>query len=106
MPDLAPLLPSRRPELVIRPLGEQGRYVVKDPATGAYFHLGDQEHFLLEQLDGTKDAATVCAAFAQKFAQPLSEVELDQFVQLARRRRLLAEGRLRSQPLAFGRAKA
>ncbi len=91
MSGLATTLPVRRTELVIRPLGERGRYVVKDPATGAYFHLGDQEHFLLEQLDGEKDPATIRAAFTQKFAQSLSEQELDEFVELARGKGFLAE---------------
>jgi RNA polymerase sigma-70 factor (ECF subfamily) len=52
MPHLAPPLLGRRPELVIRPLGEGGPYVVKDPRSGAYYHLGEEEHFLLTQLDG------------------------------------------------------
>jgi putative peptide zinc metalloprotease protein len=76
------LLPPRRPELVIRPLGEDGRYVVKDPHTGAYFHLGEEEHFLLTQLDGQKDAEAVCAAFTKRFGLPLSPEELDEFVQM------------------------
>ena len=40
-------LPSCWPDLVVRPLGENGQYVVKDPRTGDFFHLGEQEHFLL-----------------------------------------------------------
>jgi len=67
MPDLAELLPCRRPELVVRPLGEDGPYVVKEPRTGAYYHLGDEEHFLLTQLDGQRDAETIRAAFAERF---------------------------------------
>jgi hypothetical protein len=64
MPDLATPLPCRRPELVVRPLGEHGPYVVKDPHSGAYYHLGEEEHFLLTQLDGERDAETIHAAFA------------------------------------------
>ena len=41
MPDLAAPVPCRRPELVVRPLGDHGPYVVKDPRTGAYYQLGD-----------------------------------------------------------------
>jgi hypothetical protein len=40
MPDLSTPLPARRPELLIRPLGDQGQYVVKDPRTREFFHLG------------------------------------------------------------------
>jgi multidrug efflux pump subunit AcrA (membrane-fusion protein) len=84
MSALATPLPARRPELVIRPLGEDGTYVVKDPGTASYYHLGAEEHFLLSQLDGDKDAAAVCAAFEQRFGRPLSEEELDEFIALAR----------------------
>src|SRR5262245_34686146 len=87
--DLAVRLPARRPDLVIRPLGEGGRYVVKDPRTGAFFTFGEQEHFLLLQLDGEKKPAAVCRAFAERFGEPLSEVDLDGFVALARRQGLL-----------------
>ncbi len=82
-------LPAYRHELLIRPLGDQGQYVVKDPRTGEFFHLGEQEHFLLTQLDGEKDAAAACAAFAERFGQPLSEEELDEFVEMARGKGLL-----------------
>src|SRR5262245_11023075 len=49
-----PAYPARRPELIVRPLGEQGRYVVKDPHKSTYYQLGDEEYFLLTQLDGCK----------------------------------------------------
>src|SRR5262249_45671663 len=84
MPEFATLRPSRRPELVVRPLGENGQYVVKDPHTGAYYHLGEEEHFLLTQLDGQQSAEVLCAAFAERFGQPLAEEELDEFVEMAR----------------------
>ena len=48
-------LPTRRTDLVIRPIGEGGRYVVKIPGTNDYFHLGEEEHFLLLQLDGKRE---------------------------------------------------
>src|SRR5262245_1007385 len=77
-------LPARRLDLIIRPLGEKGRYVVKDPRTGAFFTFGEQEAFLLDQLDGRRDAAAVCQAFAERFGEPLSEGEVDQFLELVR----------------------
>src|SRR5439155_12902608 len=93
MPDLATSLPCRRSELVIRPLGEHGPYVVKDPGTGAYYHLGDEEHFLLTQLDGQRDAETIRAAFAERFGQSLSDEELQEFLELAAVRGLLQGAR-------------
>ena len=46
MPELATMLPCRRPDLVVSSLGDDGPYVVKYPASGNYFHFGEQaEHF-------------------------------------------------------------
>jgi multidrug resistance efflux pump len=92
MPDLVTLPPARRPDLVIRPLGDQGRYVVKDPRTGAFFHLGEAEHFLLTQFDASRTAAAVCAAYAERFGEPLSEDDLDEFIEQARGQGLLQSG--------------
>ena len=69
---LATQLPARRTDLVIRPIGEGGRYVVKDPGRRDYFELGEEEHFLLTQLDGNRDAEAVCAAFEIKFGDALT----------------------------------
>src|SRR3954471_19038686 len=91
MSGLAALLPACRSELVVRPLGDDGQHVVKDPGTGAYYELGPEEAFLLTQLDGRRDPATVCAAFERHFAQSLPEDDLDEFVALARERKLLDE---------------
>jgi multidrug efflux pump subunit AcrA (membrane-fusion protein) len=67
--------------------------VVKDPATGAYYHLGEEEHFLLSQLDGRQDAETVLAAFAERFGQPLTDEDLHEFLTMARERKLLEDER-------------
>jgi multidrug efflux pump subunit AcrA (membrane-fusion protein) len=89
MPDVVVPLPCRRSELVIRPLGDQGPYVVKDPGTGSYYHLGAEEHFLLTQLDGQRDPDAIRVAFAERFGQPLSEEELQEFLQAAQGQGLL-----------------
>jgi multidrug efflux pump subunit AcrA (membrane-fusion protein) len=89
MPDLAMLLPARRPDLLIRAVGNPGPYVVKDPHTGEFFHIGVAEHFLLTQLDGQQTAEAVCAAYAERFGEPLSEADLGEFVELARSQGLL-----------------
>src|SRR5262249_22050490 len=86
-PTLRP--PARRPDLVIRPLGEHGPYVVKDPGAGAYYHLGEEEHFLLMQLDGARDPDAIRAAFAERFGQSLSDEDLQEFLDMAKERRLL-----------------
>jgi len=89
LPELATPLPGRRSGLVIRPLGDRGPYVVKDPGTGAYFHLGEEEHFLLMELDGGRDPDAICAAFTERFGQSLSEEDLQEFVAMAQERKLL-----------------
>jgi hypothetical protein len=80
----ATLLPPRRPELVIGPLGERGETVVKDPVAGGYFHLGAAEAFLLSRLDGRQTDDEACAAYRDRFGEPLSPEELDEFLEAAR----------------------
>jgi multidrug efflux pump subunit AcrA (membrane-fusion protein) len=83
MPEVATLPPARRPELLIRPLGDHGPYVIKDPHGGGYYHLGEEEHFLLIQLDGRRDAETIRAAFSVRFGQPLTDADLQEFLDMA-----------------------
>jgi multidrug efflux pump subunit AcrA (membrane-fusion protein) len=77
-------VPARRPDLVVRPLGERGQYVVKDPRTGNYFHLGEQEHFLLNALTGGQTDDELRNAFAEQFGEVLSADELAEFLETAR----------------------
>src|SRR5215218_4181285 len=91
---VATLLPARRSDLVIRPIGDRGRYVIKLPGTGEFFQVGTQEHFLLMQLDGQQDAETACHAFIDRFGEALTEEEMLQFVEMARRKGLLQEERI------------
>ena len=84
MPEVTGLLPCRRSELILSPLGDQGQYVVKDPRARTYYHLGEEEHFLLSQLDGQRDGEAIRTAFAARFGQSLSEEELDEFLDMAR----------------------
>src|SRR4051794_23779343 len=86
MPSLTAIPPPRRPDLVLRPLGDDGRHVVKDLRTGAFFNLGPVEAFLLLQLDGRLPTGAICAAFAGRFGEPLSPEDLDEFLGLARER--------------------
>ena len=84
MPDLAPPLPGRRPDLVFSPAGEGGGYVIKDPRAGDYFTIGEQEHFLLTQCDGRQSAEAIRDRFAERFGLPLEAEELDEFLAAAR----------------------
>src|SRR5262245_61937599 len=75
-------LPLRRQDLVIRPQSD-GQFVVKDPRSGEFFQIGEAEQFLLELLDGTRDAEVVRAVFEAKFGEPLSEDDLHGFLATA-----------------------
>jgi hypothetical protein len=89
MPDLVNPLPYRRPELVSRPLGDDGSYLVRNRHAGESFTLGPQEHFLLARLDGTLTAEDLRTAFAARFGEPLTEEELADFLSLAHDRGFL-----------------
>jgi len=93
MKTLASRLPIRRSDLVIRPIGDGGRYVVKDPDGRDYFELGEEEHFLLAQLDGSRTLEEICTVFEERFGEPLLEEDLDGFLDMARQQGLLEERR-------------
>src|SRR5262249_61148416 len=80
-----------RPDLLLSPLqnGKAGQYAVKDLRTGDSFTLGEQEYFLLARLDGEQTGAALCQAFEEWFGEPLSEAELQEFVELAQARGFL-----------------
>lgn len=90
---VAPPLPARKPNLVIRPFGGEGEFVVKNPARRTYHKFGEQEAFLLEQLDGRRTAADVLASFESRFGEALTGEELGEFVEMASQRELLSDGR-------------
>jgi RND family efflux transporter MFP subunit len=77
------LLPPRRSELVIRPSGDDGSHVVKDPVTSQFFDLGPEESFLLLGLDGAQTAAGLAAAFESRFGEPIAVEDIGEFVDLA-----------------------
>ncbi len=81
-------LPVRSPELIVRRL-EDGNYVVKNPSTKDFLLLGEEEVFLLSQLDGRTAATTVLSEFATRFAQTLSIDDLNEFLRLAGEHQLL-----------------
>jgi len=102
MPEVATELPCRRPELVIVPIGQPGRYVVKDPRAAKYFQIGEEEHFLLSQLDGHESAEGICAAFARQFGEDLAPEELDEFLKTAQTQGFLQAKRANGTPGAAG----
>jgi len=59
-----------RPDLILRPqqFGRQMVWVVKDPVALKYFHLREEEHALLEMLDGQTSLAELKRRFEASFA--------------------------------------
>ena len=83
-------LPGRREDLIVRPVAGN-QYVVKDPVTEAYFQIGEQEWFLLSQLDAKSSSTTVLEAFQSRFGEELASDELDEFIEMMSKRHLLKE---------------
>src|SRR5262245_21129922 len=77
-------VPVRRPGLTEARVGDNGHYRIEDPQLGNCFHFGEQEQFLLSQCDGQRSHDDVCRAFGNRFGEPLSRQDLDQFLDLAR----------------------
>lgn len=86
-------LPARKPELIIRPFSVPGEYVVKNPRRGVYLKVGEQEQFLLLQLDGRRSEADVLQAFHDRFHDPLAKEDLHDFLEMASKQGLLNDGR-------------
>ena len=84
-------LPVCRSDLIVRPHSNDGEYVIKDPVSGAYYHLGPQESLLLLKLDGQHSVEQIRLAYERRFEQPLSAEDLDDFVGLAGSMHLLAD---------------
>jgi hypothetical protein len=72
MPTATAVPPRPRSDLVLRPLGDGGEFVVKGPSTGAYFSLGEQEGFLLLRLDGRRSVAAILVTGTKKGVRFLS----------------------------------
>src|SRR5262245_2924582 len=94
------VFPARRPDLVVRPFGTQGGYVVKNPCSGDYFHLGEEAHFLLAQLDGPQSGAELDAAFQERFGTSLADEELHEFFDLVTAQGLVQTGEARGPQTA------
>jgi Sulfotransferase domain len=82
-------LPFRRGGLISWPSKKNGKYLVRNRNTGETFQVGEEEQFLLEQLDGRQNAEQLQIAFAARFNRPLSEEDLAEFLELADQRGFL-----------------
>ncbi len=79
------------PDVVIRPLDDDGRCVVKNTRKRSYVKLGGQEAFLLSQLDGQKTYADITAAFEQRYGEPVACEDVQDFVAMLKEERLVGK---------------
>jgi putative peptide zinc metalloprotease protein len=84
-----------RSDLVFSPQGgpEKRSYVIKNPAAGRFFHMGELECFIARQLDGTTSLAEVQRRVEEKFGSAISAATLERFTEWLRQRGLLADER-------------
>jgi hypothetical protein len=73
----------------MRPCRGEGSYLVRNHLNGESFQIGAVEHFLLSRLDGIGSAEQLREAFAERFGEPLTEEELEDFLLLAKERGFL-----------------
>lgn len=88
--ELADVAPAVSDAVQIGAADEQGFRVIKLRSKDKYLQFGPQESFLLEQCDGALTCAAICGAFEQRFREPLSCAELNEFIALVRKEGLLA----------------
>src|ERR1041385_969899 len=72
-------------------------YVLKDPATRQFFRFREVEHFIIEQLDGTRDRDTILTNVEERFGAELPRETFLHFVDELHRYGLLAASRSRSR---------
>ena len=89
MPVLTEANPKHRSDLQIKLIDDDGRCVVKDLGTGAFFQLGAEESFLLSRLDGAHTPDAIRAAYEAKFSEELPLEDFYAFLEDAREQGLL-----------------
>lgn len=90
MPTSGTKLPSIRKDLIVRKVADD-EFVVKTCSRQEYFCIGNEEHFLLTQLQVTQTVDELCNVFEREFGDSLSDEEIDEFLQLVRSRGLTDE---------------
>ena len=81
-------LPLIRPDLTVQKLSDQ-EFVVKLRALRQYFRIGPEEAFLIEELKQPHTRTSLIQAFQNQFGQELSRTDVQDFVDLAKARKLL-----------------
>jgi putative peptide zinc metalloprotease protein len=97
--DIAPKL---SPDILVRPGETPGTLVLKNPRGNKYLRLGEQESFLLNQLDGTTSFDQIRESFEGRYQESLSRDDIDDFVSMVRKERLLEGDESAANDVAAG----
>ena len=81
-------LPKLRSDAVVQRLSDED-FVVKLPTEREYFSVGAGEAFLLKQFDGIATIDSLLAAFEKEFREEISARDVDDFIEIAKARKLL-----------------
>jgi multidrug resistance efflux pump len=81
-----------RGDLVVSPQGDS--FVAKDPGSGRFFRLGEVEHFIARQLDGSTSPEAIRERVTDAFAASLAPGAVETFIQKLDRLGLLETERL------------
>ena len=81
--------PRLKQNLTIQPTEAGRASVVKDPASGSFYRLGEVEQFIIQQLDGRTPLDEVRRRTEEKFAASLSPEALDTFIRRLQKQGLL-----------------
>lgn len=81
-------LPKLRSDAVVQRLTDED-FVVKLPAEREYFSIGAGEAFLLQQFDGIATIDSLLEAFEKEFREEISARDIDDFIEIAKSRKLL-----------------
>lgn len=91
MPTLDDIAPQLAPDVIVRPADEPGGYVVKNPRKRTYLKLGEQESFLLSHLDGRSSYGHITESFHNRFHEPLTCDDVNDFIKMVKDEGLLAK---------------
>lgn len=81
-------LPKLRSDAVVQRLTDED-FVVKLPAEREYFSIGAGEAFLLQKFDGIATIDSLLEAFEKEFREEISSRDIDDFIEIAKSRKLL-----------------
>lgn len=82
--------PALSADVVVSEPDAQGRRVFKNSRKNKYIQTGEQESFLLLMFDNSATYAEIARAYEARFEEPITCEEINEFVDLARSKRLVS----------------